>query len=295
MKTILVLTDFTIKSDHAAHYALKLAQKIQANLLLCNVYPEPAVITASTHTFWNGNDSETFEKDSTNDLTELACRLNKKLANGAEDEFKPNIEICSKAGPLTEAINYLVASRQILFAVIATHSSDDIMAFLNGNHANEIIENAKCPVLVLPYQLPFNGFNKIAFATDLAHKGTDVLHSLYHITKYFDSEVLVTHVGMAKLAKVTEDYITRRFLCQEIGASHYPKIQYRSVQNKSITAGLQWLAEHDDIDLLVLIHHKRNLIQKIFEPSITKKLADRFAKPMLVFPSSYERGGVPAF
>ncbi|MGF7080219.1 universal stress protein [Mucilaginibacter sp. UYCu711] len=293
MKTILVLTDFSIKADHAAHYALKLAQKIQANLLLCNVYPQPAIVTASTHTFWNGNESETFEQDSLNDLAELANRLNKQLDKTCNDEFKPVVDFCSMAGPLTAAINYIVASRQILFAVIATHSSDDFMAFLNGNHANEIIENANCPVLVLPYQLSFNGFNKIVFATDLAHKGTDVLHSLYHITKYFDSEVLVTHVGMVKLAKVTEDYITRRFLCQEIGVSQYPKIQYRSVKNKSITAGLQWLAEHDDIDLLVLVHHKRNLIQKIFEPSVTKKLANKFAKPMLIFPSSYERGSVP--
>jgi nucleotide-binding universal stress UspA family protein len=270
MKTILVLTDFTIKADHAAHYALKLAQKIKANLLLCNVYPEPAVITASTHTFWNGSENHGFEQESLNDLSELAGRLNKQLDNTCEDEFRPVVELCSKAGPLTDAINYIVASRQIVFAVIATHNADDFMAFLNGNHANEIIENANCPVLVLPYQLPFKGFNKIAFATDLAHNGTDVLHSLYHITKYFDSEVLITHVGMAKLAKVTEDYITKRFLSKEIGSNHYPKIQYRSVQNKSITAGLEWLAEHDDIDLLVLVHHKRNMIQRIFEPSITK-------------------------
>lgn len=293
MKTILVLTDFTIKADHAAHYALKLAQKVKANILLCNIYPEPTAVPASTHTFWSNGDNEVFEQDSLNDLAALANRLKNLLANDNADEFKPAIELCSKAGPLTAAINYIVASRQVLFAVIATHSAIDYLTFLTGNHANEIIENANCPVLVIPYQLPFNGFQKIAFATDLAHNGTDVLHSLYHITKYFDSEVLITHVGMAKLARVTEDYITKRFLCQEIGVSHYPKIKYRSVQNKSITAGLQWLAENDDIDLLVLVHHKRNLIQKIFEPSITKKLATRFAKPMLVFPSSYERGSIP--
>ncbi len=295
MKTILVLTDFTIKADHAAHYALKLAQKLKANILLCNVYPEPTASAVSNHTFWGNGDSDIFEQDSLNDLTALAGRLNKQLSIDDSEEFKPVIELCSKAGPLTDAINYIVTSRQILFAVIATHSAIDYLTFLTGNHANEIIENANCPVMVVPYQLPFNGFQKIAFATDLAHNGTDVLHSLYHITKYFDSEVLITHVGIAKLAKVTEDYITKRFLRQEIGANHYPKIKYRSVQNKSITAGLQWLAEHDDIDLLVLVHHKRNLIQKIFEPSIAKKLADRFTKPMLVFPSSYERGSVPIF
>jgi nucleotide-binding universal stress UspA family protein len=41
MKTILVLTDFSINADYAAHYALKLAQRIGANLLLCNMYKVP--------------------------------------------------------------------------------------------------------------------------------------------------------------------------------------------------------------------------------------------------------------
>ena len=41
MKTILVLTDFSINADYTAHYALKFAQKIKANLLLCNIYATP--------------------------------------------------------------------------------------------------------------------------------------------------------------------------------------------------------------------------------------------------------------
>jgi len=52
MKTILVLTDFSINADHAAHYALKLAQRIGANLLLCNMYELPQDITTTDRKNW---------------------------------------------------------------------------------------------------------------------------------------------------------------------------------------------------------------------------------------------------
>jgi nucleotide-binding universal stress UspA family protein len=295
MKTILVLTDFTIKADHAAHYALKLAQSIKANILLCNVYPEPAAQPISTHTFWVNDDNGNLERNSLNDLGELAGRLNNVVSKFGDDEFKPTIELCSKPGPLTLAINYIVASRQITLAVIAMHSAGDFLTFLSGDHANEIIENANCPVLVLPYEVPFKGFKKIAFASDLEHKGADILHSLYGITKYFDSEVIIAHVGMETLGRVTEEHIVKRFVSKEIVAPHYPKVEYRAIKNKSVIAGLEWLAEHTDIDLMVLVHHKRNFFQKIFEKSVTKQLAGHFIKPMLVFPGTHERESLPVF
>jgi len=293
MRTILVLTDFTIRADHAAHYALKLAQKIEANLLLCNVYPDPAVVAASSESFWYSDDYGGFEKDSVADLTELAGRLKQHLEETTGEGFRPAIELCSKTGPLITAINTLVASREILFAVIATHNADDVLAFLNGNHAHEIIENADCPVLMLPYELRFSGFNKIAFATDLTHNGADILQSLYQITKYFDSEVLITHVGKTSLGKPAEDFITRRFIKTEIVGADCPRIQYKSVHNKSAAAGLHWLAKQSDVDLVVLVHRKRNMLQRIFLPSVTKKMADHLVKPMLVFPNSYQRSAGP--
>lgn len=294
MKTILVLTDFSINADHAAHYALRLAQKIQVNLVLCNIYPESAIISAPPEAFSYSDNFGSFEKDSLDDLRELAGRLNKRLENESGADFKPVIEICCKPGPLIPAVNELVAEREFLFAVIATHNKDDVLAFLNGNHTHELIDHIHCPVLVLPYLVPFTGFQKIAFTTDLSRNTNGVLCSLYELSRYFDAEVLIAHVGRAKLGKPTEDYITRRFVQPEIGASHYPKVQYRAVQNNSAAAGLHWLAGQRDIDLVVLVHHKRNILQKIFLPSITKKLAGQLLKPMLVFPEAYEQEAVPA-
>src|SRR5277367_4475636 len=101
MKTILVLTDFSIRADHAAHYALKLAQKIKANLLLCNIFPATGTAAVSTPAGWPKRNYEAFDEDSINELEELADRLNRFLDNKVPDgDFRPAIEQCSKAGPV---------------------------------------------------------------------------------------------------------------------------------------------------------------------------------------------------
>jgi nucleotide-binding universal stress UspA family protein len=293
MKTILVLTDFTIRADHAAHYALRLAQDIKANLLLCNVYPEVTVKPASAHTYWSTDNFGQFEEDSKNDLKELAGRLSKQQANTGNTEFKPEIEICSKSGPLINAINYLVASRSILMAVIATHNADDYLTFLTGNHAAEILDHANCPVLVVPYQVPFQVFKRIAFATDLT-RHRDVLHTLHNITKCSNPDIFITHVGTAPLGTVTEQYILKQLLGEDTDHNAAcPKLHYTAVQNKNVVAGLNDLAEHADIDLMVLVHRKRNFLKKLFQGSVTKQLANHYPKPMLVFPWSHQRESYP--
>ncbi len=295
MKTILVLTDFSARADHIAHYALKLAQKVKANLLLCNIVPVPAE-PAFALAAWPTTNPDGFEEESTNALNELTDRLNKKLDTILKDEaFRPVINCCSKAGPVVETINKITSDKNLLMAVIGMHGADSIATFLLGDHASEIIENAKCPVLVVPYQFPFRSFNKISFASDLTHTSMDILHSLYGLTKYFDSEVLITHVTDEKSVDIEQLNTESSFFNPGPVSINFPKVRYRTVKNKSVTAGLDWLTEHTDIDLLVLVHRKRNFFQKIFEGSVTQKLADHLIKPMLVFPGSRVHDTLPVF
>ncbi len=294
MKTILVLTDFSIRAEHATFYALKLAQKVKANLLLCNVFDIADTRPESAIAPWPAGNFENFEENSNNNMAELTCRLNIQLKNRtAVGEFMPEIKHCSRPGPLSEAIIEMTSRHHIQMAVISTHSADGLSTFLLGDHANEIIENAQCPVLIVPYQLPFSGFKKIAFATDLTHSGADILHSLYGLSKYFDSEILITHVTAERSASTEERDIINGFFDSRPADVNYPKMYYRAIRNKSIAAGLSLLAEQSDIDLLVLVHRKRNLFQKLFEGSVTHKLADHLSKPMLVFPGSRVQAELP--
>ena len=297
MKTILVLTDFSTRADHAAAYALKLALKIKADILLCNVFPVPEGEPVAAQTSWPIDNFQAFEEDSHHDLNELATRLDKQIdveLAGHEHSHRPLIEQCCKVGEIADVVNDIHSSKHILMAVIGTHGASGLTSFLLGDHAREVIEKAHCPVMIVPDHLPFVGYKKIAFATDLANNGIEVLNCLAALAKYTSAEILITHVADDKDADVQQPLI-KHFFNQVSSKINYPHIYYRSVKSKSVATGLDWLTENTDIDLLVLVHRKRNFFQKIFEGSVTQKLAGHLTKPMLVFPSSKEQEILPVF
>jgi len=295
MKTILVLTDFSIKADYAASYAVKLAASIKANVLLCNVFSEPSTDYISAQTGVPTITSRRFEEESISDLTELAGRLTGELEKTVPTgEFIPDIEPYSIAGTVGNAVTWITAHRPITMAVIGTHSNGLLGAIFQGDHANEIIGKANCPVLVVPFQVPFHGFKKISFASDLSHNGVEVLHSLYGFAKHFNSEILITYVIEENSSDKEEQHIIKKFYNQVPAAANRPHVQYRTIKSNNVFAGLNWLTHHSDIDLLVLVHRKRSFFQKIFEESITQKLAANLVKPMLVFPGAKVYESLPA-
>ncbi|WP_295664451.1 universal stress protein [uncultured Mucilaginibacter sp.] len=297
MKTILVMTDFSVRAEHAAHYALKLAQKVKANLLLCNVFlgtvHEPATATPISS---YPDDYRTYEEGAIAEMAELAARLNRQLnVDVAEGAFRPAIRYCCKGGPMIDAINDIALTNHVLMAVIGTHHEGGLTSVLLGNHTSQVIDGANCPVLVVPYQTFFKDIKKMAFATDLGQTGVEVLHCLAGLAKHFDAEILITHVAEENGTDYDNQHLVKHFFNRVAAKTNYPEVYYQAIKSNSVTNGLDWLTEHTDVDMLVLIHHKRNFIQKIFERSVTQKMAANLLKPMLVFPSMEILEALPVF
>jgi nucleotide-binding universal stress UspA family protein len=295
MKTILVMTDFTLRADNAARYALGLAQKIEANLLLCNVFFVPSR-TEDIQVTWPAEEYKTIEMNSEFDLRTLKSRLSKGLdVNLPEGSFIPEISYCARAGSLTDVMNELVYHNNIVTVVVGKHDTFGLSDFLTGNHTNQIIEKADCPVLVIPSELSFQGLKKIAFATDLAQNNIDALQSLVSLAMYSGAEILITHIADEKSSDQEEQVIIKRFFNQVSAKTDYPRIYYKAVKNRSVTAGLDWVAEHTDVDLMVLIHRKRSFFEGLIDNSVTRKVANHAIKPLLVFPSAKVAEVLPVF
>ena len=295
MKTILVLTDFSDKADHAAHYALKLAQQTKAQLLLCNMFMVPYSEPMSTQVAWPMENFQTIEEDSKNELTQLAGRLNGKLDSELDEgDFRPIIEQCSKSGAIAHIFAELATNHQILMAVISQHKSS-ASNFVFEDHARSIIEKANFPVFVVPDYEPFKDFKKIAFATDLSISDIDVLHSLSGFAKLIDAEILVTHVDDQNSDDQEAKQSVKHYFNMDSSEIKSKNIFYRTIKSKSITTGLDWLADNENIDLLVLVHRKRNFFQRLLEGSVTHRMANHLTKPMLVFPNSKVLEVLPEF
>ncbi|HVW94524.1 MAG TPA: universal stress protein [Mucilaginibacter sp.] len=275
MKTILVLTDFSINAECAADYALRLAQKLAADLLLCNVYrevPEEQTDYPAPWTVIAG-------KNSIEDLGALAAKLKARLdADVAGNSFRPEIAQCSKEGTIGCVLNELSKKHDILLAVISNHQTHFFTEFLSVNHAREIIDGAHFPVLVVPYQVHFNNFKTIAFATNLESADVDALQSLSALAAACDSKVMVTHVA------VNGKDVEAGRINELIGRLNYPQLSSRVIKNGDVASGLTALQKETDVDLLALVYRRRNFFQKLYEGHIIPDLLKRPVKPMLIFP-----------
>jgi nucleotide-binding universal stress UspA family protein len=112
----------------------------------------------------------------------------------------------------------------------------------------------------------------------------NVLESLTGLAKYMGSEIVVAEVADAFSNKKAEVHSLKHFFSQTPGKINYAKILYRILEKRTVINSLTWMANNVEIDLLALVHRKRNTFQKLFSGSITQQLAGLLNKPMLIFP-----------
>jgi len=276
MKTILVFTDFSINSGYVAQYALRFAQNIGANILLCNIFQVPA--GEETTDRWP---MLACEEDSVNDLggqvAQLKSWLDKEVSGNG---FRPEIAQYSQEGGLSNTLNELAGIKDILLAIISEHSADKISEYFATDHTWDIVDNACFPVMVIPYQARFTPFRLIAFATAMNYTDISILQSLTGLAGYSNAEILVTNI----ISDQKEELAMEEFFNQVPGKINYPKITYHAMEEGDIATGLKKLNAHIDVNLLVVVHQKHSFLQNLFNGSVTKKITTRPSKPILIFP-----------
>ena len=246
MKTILVLTDFSINADYMAQYALALAQKIEAKLLVCNIYEAPNDQDRAEH---NDHPFATDEEDSMRDLGAVVAHLKTRLDMQKESKsYRPEIEQCSVEGPVGGQLLDILLRHKVIFAMVSAHCRGNYVDFLRIDNTWAIIDNANFPVLVIPYQVRFKPYHEIGFANSILEASEE-----HGIRQFFEELPFDT-------------------------TYHYLKQSAKSV----------------NIDLLVIVHHKRNFFQRLFNGSMTHKLATRSNTPLLVFPGTYIKEAIGA-
>lgn len=281
MKTILLLTDFSVNAEYTGYYALGLAQHLQANLLICNIYQGSEQQGV--------NDIRPFgraEEDSISDLGAVVAGLKTRLDKGPfANSFRPDISQCSETGRVNEKLNELALKHDILLAVISAHSAHNFSGNFNKNHAWAIVDRACIPVLVIPYQVRFKPFKTIALASALHDTDMAVLESLTSLAKYSDAGLVVTHVGPQEAGE-QQDVVVRQFFSSPASKINYPAIQYRHLKGRNITDSLTALTAQPEIDLLAVVHRRRGGLQALLNGSIARKLLKRPYCPLLIFPGA---------
>lgn len=287
MKTILVLTDFSIRAQYAAEFAMQLAIKLEADILLCNAMDIVDAGPIAEPLAWPVVGQMELKQDSLVELKNIGASLTALIPTESDSVvYRPAISYMNDFGKLSDVARKVLSEKSIDMIVMGAHKSSGLARFLFGSHTHELLDNINCPVLLIPECLPYKIIRSVAYATDLTFSDLKVIDYLSSISLAFNAEIFVSHISPYGTSELNPDNVIQHPACEKLKANH-PKVYYTSIKGANVTKKLLEITGSGNADLLVLVHKRYTFFEGLFHASVSKQLASNARVPLLILPYSF--------
>ncbi|AZA86641.1 universal stress protein [Chryseobacterium shandongense] len=286
MRTIVVPTDYSKPARNAAFYSLHLAAALKSNLHLCHAFGIPVESPMLGQTAWALYEYPALQEENSKELKKLGKALEEKSKALWGDEafpFHPSFYYVCEGRDVDQVINDTAEENKALLIVMGMNGAGMLTRFFFGSNSIKMINNTKYPLLLIPEGHKYKGLTKIAFATDLNKKDIKIAQSLLNFAKYFDAELLITHIIQSNNEVIQDqryEHAKEIFLKELEG-----RFCYNCIYSENIDYGLDIL-KNKDIDMLIMGHHYRSFFENFIQSSHAVRQAGELEIPLMVIPEN---------
>jgi nucleotide-binding universal stress UspA family protein len=280
MKTLLFPTDFSDNANRALEYAVEIAALTGAGLNLLHVY---------TPVLSKDNVYSNLIADEVADARHEAYEKLKIITDTISQDY-PTVTCKAQVNvgePVAEILNVSSECKAELI-IMGTLGVSKLSKMIFGSNTAAIIEKSECPVLAVPAGCTYRVPGRILFATTFSFKDLEGVKKLALIAEAFKSEIILGHVDVSIDEDSDETTSMENFMKEVMAVTSYPKIYSKIVSDHNVSMGLDKIIEESAIDLFALSTHKRTWFEKIYNPSLTKKIMLHTYIPLLAFHNSVD-------
>lgn len=270
MKKIIAPVDFSETSENAAVFAGNLAAFYGADLWLYHSYEINIPISGFEFPYVN-----------TGEMQEAAAYEIDEFKKKVQSSLRSKINIYTKVenNLLTDGLVALCNEVHPDMVIMGISGKNALAKLVVGSNTIRTIQHLKCPVLVVPPKATFVPVRKIGFACDYEKViETTPVEPLKKIIRDFNADLFVLnitfHDSEVSAEKINESMYINRLL-KEFNPA------YQTILSNDISEGINWFAEEQKLDWIVVIPKKHNLIDKMFSRSKTKDLLYQTTIPVL--------------
>ena len=277
MKTILVPTDFSKNSIHAAEYAAMLANQMHANIVFLNTFNVP-MATEYEYTYNIENYLVVGKENGETNLKEFTRNFINKT-NFDPDRTAQIVEYGFVADKIVDIASTIKAD----FIVMGTKGASNMIDRWFGTTAQTVIKTAKCPVWIIPNRTHIHFPKKILYAADFQEDEIVATHKVLGMAKPLEADCKVVHI---------HDYFeenTAKIIQRKINNLQYAfdeeNVSFKNVNYVDIIQGLENYIHSYKPDVLALAVHEKSFLSKIFDASVSKHFIQEAKLPMFTFRS----------
>jgi nucleotide-binding universal stress UspA family protein len=270
MKNIFIVTDFSDASKNAGLYGIELAKQFNADVVLFHAYQTPVQIPES-YIFYT-----------TEDVCETARQLLKQEADMINPGNRVKLEISCAEGIPSDTIISEAAKATSDLIICGMKGMAKAFRKIFGSTTSSLTRKSEIPLIVVPENAGFRLPKNIALASDLdPETSAATVELLKNLGEKFSAKLAVVWVVEEDFNAVNElRYRPAGFIKELKGLD--PVFEFPT--GSSITKALDHFVKDHDIDLMAMIPHKHDLLERFFTESITRKMIFHSHIPLLVLP-----------
>lgn len=279
---LLVPTDFSKNAQKAVDYAIKMADKARAEIILLHAHQIIDTDSASRKLL--------FEEYNLSVARKLHDEL--KIQRGRIARINPGIKVTGELSADAAKKSIVEASIGKDLIVMGTQGASGLKRIFMGSTSASVIGNATVPVLAIPRSYTWKEPKNILLTTNQFETDQTLLNGLFRIVQLFNSRLHVIVFTDSDTA-TTDDYISHKRSLdnyQNVLEDKYKDITITSAHLKGseFEDTVQQYVNDHSIDMIAMITYKKNFLENIFHRSATKKMAYRSSIPLLAIPGTGE-------
>ena len=262
MKTIIISSDFSEEAKNATRYAIGIAKKTKAKLILFHLH------IVSVHAVQARLPYKDILKSIDYAKTKVENRV-KKLSEAYDIEIKVDFAM----GEFFKQLERSIAEHHADLMVMGMHVKS-LENDLLGSTTSEAINKIEIPILAVPIHAEFNNIDKILFACDL-EKGLseNILKEIKKTTKNFNAELSVFHVN----DKISDLKDSEAILEPLDEVAYF----YKSVQSEAVIDAIKKELITYKPDVLIMVPYEYGFWSSLIHKSKTRMMSSGLDIPLL--------------
>jgi len=272
MKKILVPTDFSEISLHAAEFSMEIAKNSQAKLILLH--------SASFRYYNEFAYGVTFNPQPFIDEVE-------EVVEGRMREFKEmlgvgvEIETIISGLGILEVIRDVERSEQIDLIVMGTQGASGMQEMFIGSNTEKIVRKTECPIIAIPSKTSIDAIKKILVPIDILEIQDQLMKNLALLQKFFSASM--EFVWVRTPHNIENEEVVRKEFESLMRRYGFKDSELCIICSVVPTEGILAYAEESRANMMAMATHARRGISHLFSGSITEDTINHISIPVWTY------------
>ncbi|MEL7147389.1 MAG: universal stress protein [Bacteroidota bacterium] len=270
---ILVPTDFTPKCENALKTAVQLAKKTGSTIDLMHIVESPLIIKNKNNFL-----------DGISNLAKEMMEISAKKLTFLRDQFADEditINIRTKIDELPDRVAELITQEDYDLIVVGGNTVYPFYEFVGKTHPEQIVELAKCPVLVLNKEIESFNMDRIVIPSSLDNSIVKIMDQINEMIDFFRADVEILYVNTPASFKTTDEINKAWHKFKSV--HELDNVRLSLYNDHSVKKGIVKYAKDQGVDLILLTskHTKKPL--SVIKGDITEHIVNHEDFPVLTF------------